>query len=115
MIGNIDILIKNSANFRRKWDEERRGSGMKKIINTYRRYEHLSDYHAPKFTSNASEFHVTLWNLNYDGSDNITTRDRASQEMEFIKEPKEFTKEFIKEPAEFTKEFISVPLNSGRS
>ena len=100
MIGNIDILIKNSANFRRKWDEERRGSGMKKIINTYRRYEHLSDYHAPKFTSNASEFHVTLWNLNYDGSDNITTRDRASQEMEFIKEPKEFTKEFIKEPIE---------------
>ena len=69
---------------------------MKKIINTYRRYEHLSDYHAPKFTSNASEFHVTLWNLNYDGSDNITTRDRASQEMEFIKEPIEFTKEFIK-------------------
>lgn len=43
---------------------ERRGSGMKKIINTYRRYEHLSDYHAPAFTSNASEFHVTLWNLN---------------------------------------------------
>ena len=36
------------------------------------------------------------WNLNYDGSDNITTTDRASQEMEFIKEPVEFTKEFIK-------------------
>ena len=79
---------------------------MKKIINAYRRYEHLSDYHAPEFTSNASEFHVTLWNLNYDGSDNITTTDRASQEMEFIKEPVEFTKEFIKEPVEFTKEFI---------
>ena len=58
---------------------------------------------------------IVGWNLNYDGSDNITTRDRASQEMEFIKEPKEFTKEFIKEPVEFTKEFISVPLNSGRS
>ena len=85
---------------------ERRGSGMKKIINTYRRYEHLSDYHAPKFTSNASEFHVTLWNLNYNGSDNNTTSDRASQEMEFIKEPIEFTKEFVKEPVEFTKEFI---------
>ena len=75
---------------------ERRGSGMKKIINAYRRYEHLSDYHAPEFTSNASEFHVTLWYLNYDGSDNITTTDRASQEMEFIKEPVEFTKEFVK-------------------
>ena len=76
---------------------ERRGSGMKKIINTYRRYEHLSDYHAPEFTSNASEFHVTLWNLNYDGNDNITTSDMASQEVEFIKEPVKFTKEFTKE------------------
>ena len=75
---------------------ERRGSGMKKIINTYRHYEHLSDYHAPAFTSNASEFHVTLWNLNYEGSDNNTTTDKASQEVEFIKEPVEFTKEFIK-------------------
>ena len=96
MIGNIDILIKNSANFRRKWDEERRGSGMKKIINTYRRYEHLSDYHAPKFTSNASEFHVTLWNLNCDGNDNSTTTDKTSHKVVFTKEPVEFTKEFIK-------------------
>ena len=65
---------------------ERRGSGMKKIINAYRRYEHLSDFHTPEFTSNASEFHVTLWNLNYDSSDNNTTTDRASQEAEFIKQ-----------------------------
>ena len=36
------------------------------------------------------------WNLNYDGSDNITIRDRASQELVFTKEPVEFTKEFIK-------------------
>lgn len=85
---------------------ERRGSGMKKIINTYRRYEQLSGCHAPEFTSNASEFHVTLWNLNYDGSNNNTTTAKASQEVEFIKEPIEFTKEFIKEPLEFTKEFI---------
>ena len=85
---------------------ERRGSGMKKIINTYRRYEQLSGCHAPEFTSNASEFHVTLWNLNYDGSNNNTTTAKASQEVEFIKEPVEFTKEFIKEPVEFTKEFI---------
>ena len=85
---------------------ERRGSGMKKIINTYRCYERLSDYHAPEFTSNASEFHVTLWNLNFEGNDNNTTTDKASQEVEFIKEPIEFTKEFIKEPMEFTKEFI---------
>ena len=85
---------------------ERRGSGMKKIINTYKRYEQHSGCHAPEFTSNASEFHVTLWNLNYDGSDNNTTTAKASQEVEFVKEPVEFTKEFIKEPVEFTKEFI---------
>ena len=85
---------------------ERRGSGMKKIINTYRRYEHLSDYHAPEFTSNASEFHVTLWNLNYEGSDNNIASNNTFQGAEFIKEPVEFTKEFIKEPVEFTKEFI---------
>ena len=75
---------------------ERRGSGMKKIINTYKRYEQHSGCHAPEFTSNASEFHVTLWNLNYDGSDNNTTTAKASQEVEFVKEPVEFTKEFIK-------------------
>lgn len=85
---------------------ERRGSGMKKIINTYRRYEHFSDYHAPAFTSNASEFHVTLWNLNYDGNDNSTTTDKTSQEVEFIKGPIEFTKEFIKGPSKFAKEFV---------
>lgn len=85
---------------------ERRGSGMKKIINTYRRYEHLSDYHAPAFTSNASEFHVTLWNLSYEGSDNNIASNNAFQGAEFIKDPAEFTKEFIKEPVEFTKEFI---------
>lgn len=85
---------------------ERRGSGMKKIINTYRRYGHLSDCHAPEFTSNASEFHVILWNLNFDGNANNTTTDKVSQEVEFIKEPVKFTKEFIKEPVEFTKEFI---------
>ena len=36
-------------------------------------------------------------NLNKDSSDNNTTTDKASQEMEFIKEPVEFAKEFAKE------------------
>ena len=45
---------------------ERRGSGMKKIIDAYKQYEHLVDFHIPEFSSNASEFHVTLWNLNFD-------------------------------------------------
>ncbi|MCF0255807.1 MAG: putative DNA binding domain-containing protein [Bacteroides heparinolyticus] len=83
---------------------ERRGSGMKKIMNTYKQYQHLAKCHIPEFTSDASEFHVTLWNLNYDG--NNTTADNTYQKKGFVKEPVEFTKEFIKEPVEFTKEFI---------
>ncbi len=78
---------------------ERRGSGMKKIINTYKRFEYLPGYHPPMFTSNASEFHVTLWNLNFE-SNNV------SDKKEFIKRNPKFTKEFIKEDFVFTKEFI---------
>jgi hypothetical protein len=26
----------------------------------------MENYYAPEFNSNASEFHVTLWNFNYD-------------------------------------------------
>ena len=82
---------------------ERRGSGMKKIMDAYKQYQHLAN-HIPEFTSDASEFHVTLWNLNYVG--NNTTADNTYQKKGFVKEPAEFTKEFIKEPVEFTKEFI---------
>ena len=45
---------------------ERRGSGMKKIIDSYKRFEELHNFHAPEFQSNASEFHVILWNLNFE-------------------------------------------------
>lgn len=83
---------------------ERRGSGMKKIMDAYKQYHHLAKCHIPEFTSDASEFHVTLWNLNYGG--NNTTADNTYQKKGFVKEPAEFTKEFIKEPVEFTKEFI---------
>ena len=58
---------------------ERRGSGMKKIIDSYKRFERMPDYHAPEFQSNASEFHVILWNLNY-GNDGVMS------EKEFLKE-----------------------------
>ncbi len=87
---------------------ERRGSGMKKIINTYRRYEHLSDYHVPAFTSNASEFHVTLWNLNYKGEImEELTPDNIPLIQEFVKDNGEVVvKEFVKEPSKFAKEFI---------
>ena len=73
---------------------ERRGSGMKKIMDAYKQYQHLAKCHIPEFTSDASEFHVTLWNLNYDG--NNTTADNTSQKKGRVKEPVEFTKEFIK-------------------
>ena len=87
---------------------ERRGSGMKKIINTYRRYEHLSDYHAPVFTSNASEFHVTLWNLNYKGElMEELTPDNIPLIQEFVKDNGEVVvKEFVKGPSKFAKEFV---------
>ena len=62
---------------------------MKKIIGEYQRYDNLKSYHAPEFSSNTSEFHAVLWNLNYETS---------------VK--KEFVKEFVKEDAKFTKEFI---------
>lgn len=77
---------------------ERRGSGMKKIINTYKSYEHLAGYHAPKFTSNASEFHVTLWNLNFE--DEVTrgiTPSDSHLMQEFVKGNGEVdAKEFVK-------------------
>ena len=73
---------------------ERRGSGMKKIMDAYKQYQRLAKCHIPEFTSDASEFHVTLWNLNYDG--NNTAADNTYQKKEFVKEPVEFTKEFIK-------------------
>ena len=72
---------------------ERRGSGMKKIMDAYKQYQRLAKCHVPEFTSDASEFHVTLWNLNYDGNN---TTGNTYQNKEFIKEPVEFTKEFIK-------------------
>ena len=70
---------------------------MKKIINTYRLYEHLSDYHVPAFTSNASEFHVILWNLNYKGEImEELTPDNIPLIQEFVKGPSKFAKEFVK-------------------
>ena len=79
---------------------ERRGSGMKKILGEYVRFESLKEYHAPEFTSNASEFHVTLWNLNY-GTDVV--KDAANDTTDVTKE---FVKGFVKEPPQFTKEFV---------
>ena len=94
---------------------ERRGSGMRKIIDAYKQYEHLTTYHAPEFNSNSSEFHVTLWNLNYveeEESEFLKEQKEFRKEgKEFRKEQKEFRKEgkeFRKEGKEFRKEFLKV-------
>lgn len=86
---------------------ERRGSGMKIIIDAYKQYEHLVDFHMPEFSSNASEFHVTLWNLNFDDK---VIGEITSDSIPLIEEIRKndgevFIKEFIKEPVGFTKEF----------
>lgn len=87
---------------------ERRGSGMKKIINTYKHYERFSDYHTPEFPSNASEFHVTLWNLNFD--DEVIgeiTPNGSPLIQEFVKDNGELVvKEFVKGSSKFAKEFV---------
>ena len=71
---------------------ERRGSGMKKILGDYARFESLKEYHAPEFSSNATEFHVTLWNLNY-GTDVV--KEVANDTSDATKR---FVKGFVKEP-----------------
>lgn len=61
---------------------------MKKILGEYARFESLKEYHAPEFGSNATELHVTLWNLNY-GTDVV--KDVANNASDA-------TKRFVKEP-----------------
>ena len=63
---------------------------MKKILGEHVRFESLKEYHAPEFNSNATEFHVTLWNLNY-GVDVI-----KEVVNDFTEESTQFTKEFTK-------------------
>ena len=82
----------------------------KKIIDAYKRYEQFPNYRAPEFTSNASEFHVTLWNLNYEQFLKDVTKelkDVTKDPKEFTKDPKDVTKEgkdVTKEPKDVTKE-----------
>ncbi len=88
---------------------ERRGSGMKKIIGAYKRFEGIKGYRAPEFRSDATEFHVTLWNLNYDESviEEISPTEIPLIIQEFDGEDKAlFVKEFVKDPPQFAKEFV---------
>ncbi len=86
---------------------ERRGSGMKKIIDSYKKFEKLPNFHIPEFQSNASEFHVVLWNLNFENKIiGKNTLDSTPLLQEFVKGPSQFAKEFVKGPSQFTKEFV---------
>ena len=80
---------------------ERRGSGMKKIVNEYKHFEKFPGYKAPEFKSNSGEFHVILWNLNYD------EKQFANSEKQFANSEKQFandSKEFANEKKETSKE-----------
>lgn len=79
---------------------ERRGSGIKKILGEYNRFESLKEYRAPEFNSNATEFYVTLWNLNY-GTDVV--KDVANDTSNVVKD---VVKDVVKESGQFTKEFV---------
>ena len=85
---------------------ERRGSGMRKIIGAYKRYEVLENFHAPEFYSNASEFHATLWNLNYEI--NVVKGDpRIIKETEdVVKDDVKGADDVVKVKGNVTKEFV---------
>ena len=82
---------------------ERRGSGIKKIIGEYKHFETLENYRAPEFRSNSTEFHVTLWNLNY-------REDIVKDDLHSVKETsdvvKDVAKDVVKGKTNVTKEFI---------
>ena len=90
---------------------ERRGSGMKKIIKEYKHFEKISGYKAPNFNSNAGEFHVTLWNLNYISDDAKEfandTKQFANSEKQFANSEKQFAnseKQFANDTKQFANE-----------
>ena len=84
---------------------ERRGSGMKKIVKEYKHFEKFPGYKAPEFKSNSGEFHVTLWNLNYD--EKLFANDSkefANSKKQFANDSKEFAnseKQFANDTKEF--------------
>ena len=84
---------------------ERRGSGMKKIIKEYKHFEKFPGYKAPEFNSNSGEFHVTLWNLNYDEKQFANdSKEFANSKKQFVNDSKEFAnseKQFANDTKEF--------------
>ena len=55
----------------------------------------MENYHAPEFSSNASEFHVTMWNLNF-------TREFRKDNPHVVKAPEDV----VKAKANVTKVFV---------
>ena len=95
---------------------ERRGSGMKKIIGEYKHFENLENYHAPEFNSSASEFHATLWNLNYgtnvikDNSHVVkASKDVVKEAENVVKAKANVTKEFVKAQRQIYKLIPQMP------
>lgn len=83
---------------------ERRGSGMKKIIDAYKQYGRLVDCRVPEFKSDVSEFHVTLWNQNYDCKGSV--KNDANAVEEFTNESEQFAnqrKKFANKGEQFAK------------
>ena len=87
---------------------ERRGSGMKKIVKEYKHFEKFPGYKAPEFKSNSGEFHVTLWNLNYDEKQFANnSKEFANSEKQFANDSKKFandTKKFANSEKQFANE-----------
>ena len=87
---------------------ERRGSGMKKIVKEYKHFEKFPGYKAPEFKSNSGEFHVTLWNLNYDEKQFANnSKEFANSEKQFANDSKKFandTKKFVNSEKQFANE-----------
>ena len=58
----------------------------------------MDNYHAPEFRCNATEFHVTLWNLNY-GADVVKDSSHV------VKGANDDVKDVVKRKVNVTKEF----------
>ena len=66
----------------------------------------MESYHAPEFYSNVSEFHATLWNLNY-GTEVIKENQRVIKEAEdVVKDVAKEMGDVVKAKANVTKEFV---------
>ena len=69
--------------FKRLKYMDRRGSGFKKIIEDYKTYESFSNGLVPQFKSETNSFFITLWNLNYPATKDVT-KDVTKEQKQVI-------------------------------